>query len=284
MNVFALIIKDDQTLSDILSQKKDDKLYFIAKALYLKPNNIDTKSDNYSVLEIPIETRYSWGIDLKGGYYLSDTKNWYIEWLHYRNTDNDNTLLGQQITGEPETLIHHGYQSSFDIVTLNLGQWITLKNGLMFNLHAGFAYAALDLMHRFNYQTDIIPRLTQRYFKSYQYKLYGTNVGLNIDYLFTPNVDILLNASVLTLHRGGEHHYLNEEVFTGVNVVLKDIEIKSQLNGIMYGTDIESLLHYNIYLSSSVLSLSAGARGVIFLDDFAKWAGGTFGMKWRGSL
>lgn len=280
----AIHIKDDQTLSDILNTTYDYKFHVSANALYLKPNNIDTLKDDHSIVEIPVETQFQWGYQIKVDYFFSDNKDIYIEWVHYRNDLPENVLFHQRVSGESETLLHEGYHSNFDIINLDFGQWISLKNGFLLKIHAGVEYANLDVGYHFNYQTTNAPQITHRYLKDYVYHLWGTRMGLNLAFLLNDNLDLVLDATALMLNRSGHHHYSNVASINPGQFLMTDIDVRSKLNGILYGTDIESVVNYKIHLSSSLLVLSGGARGIIFIEDYTKWSGAMFGVKWLGNL
>lgn len=278
IKTYAYEIKHSHTLDDIFKDHFIHKIELGGSALYLKPNNIDVETDSASVLSIPIDTFFRWGFQIDANYFFNDTKNIHIEWLHYENGIQDNILLAKQINLARAVPINHGYTSDFDIINLDIGQWIVLNNGLSFRLSAGAEYADINIDYNYDFVTVFLD--SYDFSKEHGYQLLGVRVGLDLDYAVWRNIDLVINSAVVTVHRFGDYHYRHVTSDNNAN----DIDVSSKMNGVIFGTDIEALVTYRHRLMHSELLFTGGARAIVYLKEKLSWSGATCGIKVLGNL
>lgn len=252
-------------------------------ALYFRPDNItndvEEKSD-YILLDL--KTDFQWGVGIAYDYNTPEGRDFKIEWLHYRNNQN-NSLTANDIQGEGVTTVPYSYNSDFDFLYLEMGKWIDLNEDVLLRMHGGLAYAYIDVGQQYNFTTNTT-QSTQTFKEDYLYHAVGARAGLELQFLFTPEFNVFIKTSMLALGRTGKHKYDAFRVIRNAGIVsISGLNENSPIQGALFGTDTSLALNYNQTSPSSDVIFTIGARGIVFLADWAKWGGPFVGIKWLGN-
>lgn len=261
------------------------------EALYFKPDNIQvnaaTTTISSSFLSLDIDTIFNWGFQLSGDYLFNDGKNSKFEWIHYNNTQNNERLQVDELKGEGATSVPYGYVSRFDILNLELGEWIDLHNGFAYRLHGGLEYAYLRTSHHFNYVTNNSGS-SQSLQSGYVYYSVGARAGVDLNYKFTKKIQMDIESAIALLDRNGRYNKVNHLINrtpAGAIISRADINENSKLQGGLVGLDTYLSLSYkNQMLSNGKLLLHGGVRTIVFMQESMKWGGGFIGAQWIGQI